>query len=106
MKFIKWHIRINKKRKNKKGKHPAIVFAESDDGLFYYNLGLTHSRKRGHHSNLEIKDPSDWSKASFIRDDLSIDEKIFLQEIMNDYKLHPSDYKKIWERIIKRKIKK
>ena len=105
MKFIKWHIRINVKRNNKSRKHPAIVFAESDDGLFFYNLGITHSKKRGHHANLQIKDPTDWNKISFVRDDLSIDEKEFLKEIVNDYKLHPNDYKRIWQRIIKRKIK-
>ena len=98
--FIKWHFRKNKKRK-----HPSLVIAESDDGKFYYNLGITHSKKRGHHKNLDIKDPSDWNNRSFVRDDLSIDEKRFLQEILRDYNLHPNDYKRIWNRIIK-KLKK
>ena len=62
MKFLKWHIRKNFKRKSKKGYHPSIVFAESDDGLFYYNLGITRSPKRGHHKNLDIVDPSNWKK--------------------------------------------
>lgn len=100
MKFIKWHFRINKKRK-----HPVIVFAESDDGLCYFNLGLTHSQHRGHHKNLSIHDPTNWDEFSFVRDDMSIDEKKFLKEILNDYKLHPKDYKHIWLRIIKKKIK-
>ena len=100
MKFIKWHIRFSKKRR-----HPVIIFAESDDGMYYFNLGLTHSQYRGHHKNLSIHDPVNWNNISFVRDDMSIDEKKFLEEILNDYKLHPDDYKKIWVRIIKRKLK-
>ena len=100
MRFIKWHIRFNKKRK-----HPAIVFAESEDGNYFYNLGITHSKSRGHHNNLEIADPANFKQLSYVRDDLSIDEKKFLKEILDDYKLHPKDYKKIWKRIIKKKLK-
>ena len=100
MKFIKWHFRLNRKRK-----HPAIIFAESDDGKFYYNVGVTHSEKRGHHKNVEIKNPQNWDEISYVRDDMSIDEKEFLKEVLKDYKLHPEDYKKIWIRILKKKIK-
>ena len=100
MKFIKWTIKNNRKRK-----HPALVFAESDDGLLF-NLGLTHSRKRGHHKNLMIHDPTDWNKFSYVRDDLAIDENIFLRITLVNYKLHPEDYKKIWESIIIKKNKK
>ena len=99
MKYIRWTIKNNRKRK-----HPALVFAKSNDGLLF-NLGLTHSKKRGHHNNLMIHDPTDWNKTSYIRDDLSLDEAIFLAITLANYKLHPEDYKKIWERIIVKKIK-
>ena len=82
------------------------MFAESDDGKMFYNIGITHSKKRGHHKNLEIKDPTNWNKPSYVRDDLQIDDKDLLKEILRDYKLHPKDYKKIWDRIIKRRLKK
>ena len=56
IKEIKWHFRNSKIRKEgkNKGKHPALIFAKNNDNKKYYNIGLTHSDKRGHHHNIEI----------------------------------------------------
>ena len=55
------------------------MIGESDDGSKYINLGLTNSKKRGHHSNIKIHNPQDWAKTSYIRDDISEDPKEYLK---------------------------
>lgn len=105
MKHIKWHFRKNKKRKlgnSNKGGHPALVVGESDDGKSLVNIGLSSSPKRGHHKNVQIHNPQDWSKTSYLRDDIRQDSKEFLSVILKDYKLCPDDINKIWEIIKKR----
>ena len=105
MKFIKWHFRNNSKRAHgstNKGKHPSLVIAETDDGQSYINLGLTHSKKRGHHKNVPIHNPQKWEEISYIRDDIRIDSKEYLSEILKDYKLCPEDIDAIWEIINKK----
>lgn len=105
MKKISWHFRRNVKRKNKKTKHkghPALVIGESDDGGSFINIGLTHSQKRGHHKNIEIHDPLDWNKKSYLRDDIQIDLKEYLSEVLNDFNLCPEDIGKIMEIINKK----
>ena len=32
----------------------------------------SRSKKRGHHKNLEIHDPTDWNKTSYLRDDIHV----------------------------------
>ena len=105
MKKVKWHFRKNRKRKlgtHKIGSHPALAVGETDDGTSYYNIGLTKSKKRGHHKNISIHDPQNWSEESFLRDDLSIDSKEYLFEVLKDYKLCPEDIDKIWSIINKK----
>ena len=105
MKKIKWHFRNNTKRKignNNKGKHPSLVVGESDDGISYINIGLTISPKRGHHKNISIHNPQNWSKTSYLRDDIRVDSKEYLSEILKDYKLCPDDIDKIWKIINKK----
>lgn len=105
MKKIKWHFRNNTKRRigNKnKGKHPSLVVAETDDGKSYLNIGLTKSAKRGHHKNIVIHNPQNWSEISYLRDDIELDSKEFLREVLKDYKLCPDDIEKILEIINKR----
>ena len=105
MKKVKWHFRKNHKRKlgtHKIGSHPALVVGETDDGTSYYNIGLTKSKKRGHHKNISIHNPQNWSEESFLRDDLSIDSKEYLFEVLKDYKLCPEDIDKIWSIINKK----
>ena len=105
MKKTKWHFRNNLKRKegsSNKGKHPSLIIGETNDGKSYVNIGLTKSPKRGHHKNIEIHNPQDWKKKSYLRDDIRIDLKIYLSDILKDYNLCPEDIEKIWEIINKK----
>ena len=105
MKKINWHFRRNYKRKKgstKYGGHPSLVIGESDDGSKYINLGLTNSKKRGHHSNIKIHNPQDWAKISYIRDDISENPKEYLKIILSDFNLCPDDIEKILEIINKK----
>lgn len=107
MKIIKWHFRNNSKRRigsTNRGKHPSLVVGETDDGKGYVNLGLTKSAKRGHHSNIEIHNPQNWNESSYIRDDIRIDSKEHLSEVLKDYNLCPDDLEKIWKIINKKRI--
>ncbi len=77
IKEIKWHFRnckIRKEGKNK-GKHPALIFAKTNDNKKYYNIGLTHSDKRGHHHNIEIYNPENWKNKSYLRKRIEYDDK-------------------------------
>ena len=94
----KWHFRNNIKRKfgkRNRGKHPSLIIGETKDGKSYINIGLTSSKKRGHHKNIEIHNPQDWNKTSYLRDDIRIDLKEYLSEVLKDYKLCPNDIEKI-----------
>ena len=105
MKHIKWHFRRNKKRKlgnSNKGSHPALVVGESNDGKSFVNIGLSSNPKRGHHNNVPIHNPQDWSKTSYLRDDIREDSKEYLSVVLHDYQLSPEDINKIWEIIKKR----
>ena len=105
MKKIKWHFRNNSKRKkgsSRKGKHPSLIVGETDDGSSYVNIGLTKSSKRGHHKNIKIHNPQNWDEDSYLRDDIRIDAKEYLSEVLKDYKLCPDDIDKIWEIINKK----
>ena len=105
MKKVKWHFRKNRKRKigsKKVGSHPALVIGEIDDGSSYYNIGLTKSDKRGHQKNIKIHNPQNWSEESFLRDDINIDSKEYLSEVLKDYNLCPEDIDKIWKIINKK----
>ena len=105
MKSIKWHFRNNSKRKKgstNQGKHPSLIVGETDDGKAYVNLGLTKSSKRGHHKNVKIHNPQNWDEESYLRDDIRIDSKEYLSEILKDFHLCPEDIEKIWAIINKK----
>ena len=106
MKDLKWHFRNNRNRKmgdTRSGKHPSLVIGETEDGKSFYNLGLTKSEKRGHHKNLKIHNPQNWNESLYLRDDIRIDSKEHLSEVLKDYNLCPDDIEKIWK-IIKKRI--
>lgn len=109
MKFYnskKWHFRDNQNRRNgdkNKGKHPSLIVGKTKDNKKFINIGLTHSTHRGHHKNIEIKDPTNWKKSSYLRDDIQIDDVSKLQVILNDYRLHPNDKEKVFKIINKYK---
>ena len=85
-----------------KGKHPSLIVGKTEDGKAYVNIGLTKSPKRGHHKNVKIHNPQDWSRDSYLRDDVRIDSKEYLSEVLKDYKLCPEDIDKIWAIINKK----
>jgi len=93
-----WNIRSNKKRKN----HPAIVVGEEDNS--YLNLGLTHSKKRGHHNNIPLsKNPnSNDNSVAYVRNTLQIDDKKYLKKVLSHYQLSEDDFEKIYKIIKKR----
>ena len=96
-------IILNEKLKIKNGKHPSIVVGEEDNK--YANLGLTHSKKRGHHKNIELsRNPNkNDSQISYVRDDLRLDDMKYLQEILNYRKLPKKDIDKIMKIINKKR---
>ena len=105
MKKVKWHFRYNMKRKiagKGSGKHPSLVVGETEGGKSYMNIGLTKSPKRGHHKNVRIHNPQDWNEDSYLRDDIRIDSKEYLSEVLKDYRLCPEDIDKIWAIINKK----
>lgn len=106
IKKVKWHFRDNFNRKNgKKKKHPSLIFAKTSDGSKYYNIGLTHEDRRGHHKNIEISDPCNWKKKSYLRNDISADDIELFGKILNNYKVNPKDKDKISKLILKFKLK-
>lgn len=107
-KSSKWHFRDNYKRlngKSKNGKHPSLIVGETDDKSKYINIGLTHGKKRGHHTNIEIYDPTDWNKKSRLRDDIKETDKKSFSNILINFKLNPEDYSKVNTLINKHKKK-
>ena len=105
MKKVNWHFRNNRRRKKgikNKGMHPSLIVGETTDGKSFINIGLTKSPKRGHHKNIAIHNPQNWNEISYLRDDIRIDSKEYLSEILKDYKLCPDDIDKIWEIINKK----
>lgn len=101
-----WHFRDNYKRKegdSKKGLHPCLIVGESHDQNAFVNIGLTKSPKRGHHKNKAIHNPEDWNKTSYLRDDIRIDNKKDLSDVLSNFKLDPDDIDKIWDIINKKR---
>lgn len=100
-----WTFRNNQKRRNKNqknGKHPSLVVGEN--ATQFANFGLTHSSKRGHHKNIKLSENPNKkdNKPSYVRDDLQLDDKKYLKEILNYKKLSKQDIDKII-RIINKK---
>ena len=105
MKALKWHFRNNKKRKkgkSNKGMHPCLIIGESDDGKAFINIGLTKSPKRGHHKNIKIHNPVNWTQFSYLRDDIQSDLKEYLTDVLFNFKLNPEDIDSILEIINKK----
>lgn len=95
-------IKKQKYESKNHGSHPSLVIGQTDDGSSYVNIGLTNELKRGHHKNIKIHNSQNWEKQSYLRDDVRIDPKKYLSEILKDDKLCPDDIDKIWA-IIKKK---
>lgn len=100
----KWQYRKNKKRKSSNNEgHPSLVVGK--EGTKFANVGITHSPKRGHHSNIELSrnpNPRDKKKA-YLRDDVGLDDERFLKEILKGYQLADEDIPKVLKVIEKYK---
>lgn len=109
MKFYKptkWHFRYNKNRNsNRIKKHSTLIVGKTKDNKKLLNIGITHSKYRGHHKNIEIKGPSNWNKISYLRDDIKLDDIDKLENILKEYKIHKNDIEKILKIILKYKKK-
>lgn len=95
----KWHFRKNVKRKSpnksrgSKG-HPSLVVGETKNQ--YANIGLTSSRKRGNHTNYSISNPEkNNNEPSYLRDDLGLNDKKDLKQILINYRLNSEDIEKV-----------
>lgn len=98
----KRHYRNNLARANKSKKvkkHPSLVVGEKDNT--FINIGLTHSDKRGHHKNIEIHDPTNFSKKSYLRDDVKETDKKYMKELLRNYRISKKDIDKILKIISK-----
>ena len=90
--------------KRKRAKHPKLIVDIQGDK--YGFIGLTESAKRGHHKNIEIKNPQKNKNAkSYIRKELRYDDKNNSSKLLQDYKLHDEDYIKIINIVNKHKRK-
>lgn len=106
----KWKIKENTARKiggTGKGSHPSIEVGKN--GRERANIGLTTSKKRGNHSNIELSrnpNPKD-NRKSYLRDDLRYDDKKHLEKVMSGFrKLPKSDQEKVLAIIKKQQSKK
>jgi len=97
--------------KRKKAKHPKLI-VDAKRHKFGY-MGLTESRKRGHHSNLPLlKNPQkgkpdlvDGKPTAYIRKELLYAKKDMFTDILPDYNLHPKDKERVIDFLEKTKKK-
>ena len=92
--------------KSKKGKHPKLIVDENKTQFGF--MGLTESRKRGHHKNLELsKNPEKGnSSPAYIRKELRYDNKENFYERLKNYNLSEKDKKSILKYLENLKKKK
>ncbi len=92
--------------KKKKAKHPKLI-VERDGGKFGF-MGLTESKKRGHHNNFHLrKNPQrGHSEPAYIREELRYDSTENFSKILSDYNLSKEDKKRVLEFAQKLKQKK
>lgn len=96
--------RYKKKQGNKNVRHPKIIVASFKDE--YGFMGLTESKKDGHHYNIPITDPQRKAKKSYIRKEIVYDKKKMFSDILDDYNLSKKDKKYIINYVNKHKKKK
>ena len=91
--------------KKKKAKHPKLIVDKKGSQVGF--MGLTESDKRGHHRNIQIKNPQKGKTGcSYIRNELRYDDSKYFGKPLPDYKLHDSDHDKIINAVNKHKNKK
>lgn len=105
----KFHFRRYKKTeggKTKKGKHPKLIIDEC--GNNYGFIGLTESKKRGHHNNIELQsNPQKGNKnKAYLRREVRYDDKRNFSEKLSDYNLSKADEAAVIAFLENRKKKK
>ena len=87
--------------KTKKARHPKLIVGRSGDT--YSHMGLTSSKRKGHHGNMEIVNPENWSQKSWLRKEVRKNHVSEFGEHLPNYKLHPDDKKKVLDFLAKKK---
>ncbi len=100
-----WSVRDNEVRKkgqSVRGSHPSLVVGENKKK--FANLGITHDKQRGHHSNIPLKanpNPKD-KKQAYIRTDVEFHNKNKLKKTL-PYKISKADVPTVMKIINKKK---
>lgn len=94
--------RYKKIEGNKAVKHPKLIVDETNSDYGY--MGLTSSRKSGHHFNVELKDNPEFikingismrkSSTSYLRREIEYDKKNKFGELLYNYQLSDRDKKR------------
>ena len=79
----------------KKARHPKLIVTQEKQDVGF--MGLTKSKKRGHHKNIELDvNPKKGEiKKAYLRKEIRHDDIGNFGEILKDYKLSESDKKKV-----------
>ena len=107
--MFNYHFRRFKKKEGAKhnaSKHPKLIVDEKSDQYGY--MGLTKSRKRGHHNNIPLKkNPQKGNTVqSYIRNELRYDLKSAFEDVLPDYRLSREDADMITKHLLEKRKKK
>ena len=89
-----------------KARHPKLIVSQEQKQVGF--MGLTESKKRGHHKNIEldINPKKGDTRKAYLRKEIRYDDIEKFGDILNDYNLSESDKRKVIEYIKKLKKKK
>ena len=78
-----------------KARHPKLIVSQEQQQVGF--MGLTKSKKRGHHSNIELEvNPERGNKSkAYLRKEIRHDNIENFSEILDNYNLSESDKKKV-----------
>ena len=80
---------------SKKARHPKLIVSQEKKQVGF--MGLTESKKRGHHSNIELDvNPENGnSNKAYLRKEIRHDDIGNFSEILENYNLSENDKKKV-----------
>lgn len=89
-----------------KARHPKLIVSQEQKQVGF--MGLTESKKRGHHKNIEldVNPKKGDTRKAYLRKEIRYDDIEKFGDILNDYNLSESDKRKVIEYIKKLKKKK
>lgn len=89
-----------------KARHPKLIVSQEQKQVGF--MGLTESKKRGHHKNIEldVNPKKGDTRKAYLRKEIRYDEIEKFGDILNDYNLSESDKRKVIEYIKKLRKKK